>query len=289
MSMENKMTHSTSERAAIFRNLHEGNGLMLPNAWDAASARIFETAGFPAIGTTSSGIAYTRGLRDGQRITRDAMMVEIANIARAVEVPVTADIEAGYGAAPADVAITVRDALAAGAAGINLEDNTRRPASATLLFGVGEQAERIAAARAAANQQGIEIIINDRTDTLLTSQGRDVEERLEMTAERGAAYLAAGADLVFVPGVLELSLVRRLVAMIPGPISLMARPGGPPASELFAAGARRVSIGQIAMLAALGTVAAAAAEIRDSGTWSTIAASFFGFAEAEKLFDLTPA
>jgi 2-methylisocitrate lyase-like PEP mutase family enzyme len=270
--------------ALQFRDLNRRGGLLLPNAWDAASACVFEKAGFPAIGTTSAGIAYSRGWRDGQHIERAAMVREISVIANAVHVPVTADIEAGYGPRLADVTETVEAALDAGAIGVNLEDNTHG-AREEPLYGVDEQAARIAAARAVADRRGIALVINARTDTFLAQVGADIEERTAATIERGRAYLKAGADLVFVPLVVDRVLVRRLADGIGGPVSLMVLPGAPSAEILFAAGARRISIGQTAMLAALGVIAEIADEMRQKGTWSSIERSFYGFGEAESLFD----
>jgi 2-methylisocitrate lyase-like PEP mutase family enzyme len=212
------------------------------------------------------------------------MMREITVIASAVRVPVTADIEAGYGHRPADVAETVEAALDAGAVGVNLEDNTHG-ARKEPLYGIDEQAARIAAARAAADRRGIALVINARTDTFLAEVGADIEERTAATIERGRAYLKAGADLVFVPLVVDAVLVRRLADGIAGPISLMILPGAPSAETLFAAGAKRISIGQTAMLAALGVVAEIAEEMRQKGTWSAIERSFYGFGEAEGLFE----
>src|SRR5262245_22790086 len=269
--------------AARFRDLNRKGGLLLPNAWDAASARIFEKAGFPAIGTTSAGIAYSRGWRDGQQIERAEMMREIAVIARAVRVPVTADIEAGYGHRPADVAETVEAVLDAGAVGVNLEDNTNG-AREEPLYGIDEQAARIAAARAAADRRGIALVINARTDTFLAEVGADIEERVAATIARGRAYLKAGADLIFVTLVVDPTIVRRLVDGIGGPLSLMILPDAPSAATLLAAGATRISIGQTAMLAALGAVAEIAEEMRQKGTWSAIERSFYGFGEAESHF-----
>jgi 2-methylisocitrate lyase-like PEP mutase family enzyme len=269
--------------ALQFRELNRKGGLLLPNAWDAASARIFENAGFPAIGTTSAGIAYSRGRRDGQQIDRDTMAREIAVIANAVQVPATADIEAGYGDRPADVAETVEAALEAGAVGVNLEDNTQG-ARQESLYRIDEQAARIAATRAAADRRGIALVINARTDTFLAEVGADAEERRAATIERGRAYLKAGADLVFVPLVVDPALVRRLADALDGRISLMTLPDAPSAATLFAAGAKRISIGQTAMLAALGVVAEIADEMRRKGTWSSIERSFYGFGEAENLF-----
>ena len=173
-----------------FRELNRAGRLLLPNAWDAASARIFEAAGFAAIGTTSAGIAYARGLRDGQQITRDAMLEEIRTIVNAVACPVTADIEAGYGPAPDDVASTVEAVLEAGAVGVNLEDSGL--AGESPLFSVGDQMRRLEAARAAADRHGIALVINARTDTFMLGLGRGVEERVSMTVERGRAYLGRG-------------------------------------------------------------------------------------------------
>ncbi|MDQ3692528.1 MAG: isocitrate lyase/phosphoenolpyruvate mutase family protein [Chloroflexota bacterium] len=271
------------KRAAAFQELNRAGGLLLPNAWDAASARVFETTGFPAIGTTSSGIANARGLGDAELIGRDGSVREIASITAAVSVPVTADIESGYGPSPADVATTVAAVLDAGAVGVNLEDNTHGTGEQPL-FRIDEQTARIAAARATAADRGVPLVINARTDTFILQLGDTVDERLAMTGERGRAYLEAGADLVFIPLVVDLDLVRRLATAIGGPISLMAMPGAPAASELFAAGASRVSLGQTAMLATMGALRAIAEDIRDTGTWTTIERGFYGFGEADALF-----
>ena len=283
------MTRSDlASRAARFKALNDAGGLRLPNAWDAASARLFQAAGFPAIGTTSAGIAWSRGMLDAEVITRDAMMREIAAIADAVDVPVTADIEAGYGPSPLDVAATVEATLDAGAVGINLEDNTNAGAAAadgkSPLFSIDLQASRIAAARAVADGRGIAMVINARTDPFLMGLGADDEERLAMSIERGRAYLKAGADLVFIPVLVDPAQVRRAVEAIGGPISLMALPGAPSADTWFAAGAARVSLGPLAMMAALGVIRDIAAEFRDTGTWTSIERTFYGFAETKALF-----
>ncbi len=284
------MTRSElASRAARFKALNDAGGLRLPNAWDAASARLFQAAGFPAIGTTSAGIAWSHGMLDAELITRDAMMREIAAIADAVDVPVTADIEAGYGPSPLDVAATVEATLDAGAVGINLEDNTNAGAGAagdgkSPLFSIDLQAARIAAARAVADGRGIAMVINARTDPFLMGLGADDEERLAMSIERGRAYLKAGADLVFIPVLVDPAQVRRAVDAIGGPISLMALPGAPSADTWFAAGAARVSLGPLAMMAALGVIRDIAAEFRDTGTWTSIERTFYGFAETKALF-----
>jgi 2-methylisocitrate lyase-like PEP mutase family enzyme len=269
-----------------FRELNRAGRLLLPNAWDAASARIFEAAGFAAIGTTSAGIAYARGLRDGQQITRDAMLEEIRTIVNAVACPVTADIEAGYGPAPDDVASTVEAVLEAGAVGVNLEDSGL--AGESPLFSVGDQMRRLEAARAAADRHGIALVINARTDTFMLGLGRDVEERVSMTVERGRAYLGSGADLVFVPLLVDPDVVRRVADGLGGPLSLMALPGAPAAEALFAAGASRVSLGHTAMLAMLGALRDLAREVKETGRWTAIERTFYGNREAYELFAPKP-
>jgi len=276
------MTTSTKYKAEIFHNLSTQGHLLLPNAWDAASARIFEAAGFPAIGTTSAGIAYSRGFCDGQHISREEMMHEVAIIVRAVDIPVTADIEAGYGPGADDVAETVRAVIDAGAVGINLEDNAH--GRALPLVDITLQAERIAAAKSVGERQGVALTVNARTDVFLFGLGADETERTAMAIERGCAYLAAGADLIFVPGLLDTRIAQNLSEAFEGRLNLMAMPGAPAASTLFNAGAQRVSLGPTVMLASLGNIQNIARELQQTGTWSSIETAFFGFAEAEALF-----
>jgi 2-methylisocitrate lyase-like PEP mutase family enzyme len=275
--------HTVQTGAVQFRELNQAGRLLLPNAWDAASARVFEEAGFPAIGTTSAGIAYAEGHRDAECIGRDAMVRAVAKIVKVVSVPVSADIEGGYGPSTADVAHTVDAVVDAGVAGVNLEDADRYRGLAPL-FTVDEQCRRIAGARDIAERRGVPLVINARTDTFLLNLGADVDERVAMTVDRGARYLAAGADLVFVPLLVDTTVIARLARELPGPISLMALPGAPAAGELFAAGAARVSIGQMGMLAALGTLKCVAEELIRHGTWRAIERTFYGFGEAEMLF-----
>ncbi|WP_440216094.1 isocitrate lyase/PEP mutase family protein [Chromobacterium piscinae] len=265
-----------------FRQLNLQGRLMLPNAWDAASARLFEAAGHPAIATTSGGIAYARALGDAQRIAREAMLGEIARIAASVAVPVSADIEAGYGLTPEEVALTVKGAIEAGAVGVNLEDNGhgRLPQP---LFDVAAQCERLAAARQAAGQMDAPLWINARVDTYLLDLGWTPERRLEETLARGNAYLAAGADMVFVPGLSDVAEAAWLAQRLHGPLNLMALPGVAGADPWFDAGARRVSLGVGPMLAVMGLIARMADEARQ-GAWPTVAEYDYGYAKAEALF-----
>jgi 2-methylisocitrate lyase-like PEP mutase family enzyme len=270
-------------RAGKFLELNLAGKLILPNAWDVVSARVFEQAGFPAIGTTSAGVAWSRGSRDGEHIGRDAMMREVAAIARATQCPVTADVEAGYGSSAAAVATTVEAVLDAGAVGINLEDAASDPGSKSL-FSVAEQSARVAAAREVAERKGVHLVINARTDTFLLGLGETPEERVAMTIERGVEYLRAGADIVFVPYLLDVALISQVARSFNGRLSLMATPDAPSAAELFAAGAKRVSLGPIAMLATLGLLRDIATEARQSGSWRTIAQHGCAFRDVEGLF-----
>ncbi len=266
------------EKADILFKLHQqGSTLLLPNAWDVASAKVFEAAGFPAVATTSAGVAFANGYPDGQKISRDEMVGLIKRIAAALTVPLTADIEGGYGPTPDDVAATVKGVVDAGAAGINLEDNNGEPSA---LFGVEAQENRIKAARDAS---GKALVINARTDVFLHQVGPEAS-RLEETIFRAKAYLSAGADSIFVPGVVDKATIETLVMEIPAPINIMAGPGAPSAPELFALGVRRVSVGVAAMMATMGLAREIAHELRDSGTYEHIAKHPFSYGEASLLF-----
>ncbi|WP_199154364.1 isocitrate lyase/phosphoenolpyruvate mutase family protein [Chromobacterium sp. ASV23] len=266
-----------------FRQLNIQGKLLLPNAWDAASARLFEAAGHPALATTSGGIAYARGWRDAQRIGREAMLSEIAAIVRGVDVPVSADIEAGYGLSPQDVAVTVRGAMEAGAVGVNLEDNGHG-ALAQPLFSIESQCARLAAARQMADALNAPLWINARVDTYLLDLGLSAERRFAETLARGNAYLAAGADMVFVPGLVDVVEAARLVRALNGPLNLMALPGVAGASDWFDVGVARVSLGAGPMLAVMGLVRRMADEAR-LGEWPSMLGHHYGFAEAEGLFE----
>jgi 2-methylisocitrate lyase-like PEP mutase family enzyme len=237
--------------------LHTGPGFVLPNAWDAGSARVLEQVGFPAIATTSAGIAWSCGVADGGTMTRDAMLERVAAIVDAVDVPVTADLEAGYGDDATQVAQTIARAVELGAAGANIED-----AEGGRLFPVDAAVGRVAAARAAAPIGTF--VLNARTDTYLTNP---TGEPFDDTVERAARYLDAGADCIFVPGVVELDTIRRLAAAIPGPFNVVAGLANTiDAPTLVAAGVRRISLGGSLARAALTTLERAARELAESGT-----------------------
>jgi 2-methylisocitrate lyase-like PEP mutase family enzyme len=227
---------SQREKAEELRRLHAApEPLVLVNAWDAVSARVVAGApGARAIATASWSIAAARGLPDGEALSREAMVEAVAVVARAVELPVTADLERGYG----DVRLTIESALEAGAVGCNLEDSDGKGG----LWPAAEHAAVVAAARAAGDAAGIPLVINARTDVYL----EDVippDERLVAALERGAAYLEAGADCIFVPGVRDLETLEALAKDMGGPVSVLGGAGGPALAELARIGIARVSYG----------------------------------------------
>lgn len=273
------------QRADAFRRLHQresGSLLVLPNAWDAMSARVIEEAGARAIATTSAGVAWALGRRDGEGLTRDQMINAVERITRVVRVPVTADVERGYGdGTPADVAETVRRVIGAGAVGINLEDAPGRD-GATLME-VDAQVERIAAAREAASGEGVELFINARVDVYLAQAGPP-DGRFDEAVRRARAYASAGADGAFVPGVADGETIRALAATIPLPLNVMAGRGASPGiEELRALGVARVSIGPALTLAVMGQIRRAAAEILEGGTYTAMEGGL-AFADADALF-----
>jgi 2-methylisocitrate lyase-like PEP mutase family enzyme len=255
------------QKAKTLRELHDGV-LVLPNAWDAGSAAMIAAAGAKAIATTSAGVSWALGRRDGQQLTREEMAAAIARIVAAVDLPVTADVEGGYGPDPDAVAETVRAVIATGAVGINLEDS--QPTGGQL-FSPEAQAERVAAARAAAAKGGLpQFFVNVRTDVYLFGIGAP-EGRLDDVLARAAAYTQAGADGLFVPGLLDLDTLTTLASKVSLPVNVMAGPGAPDVAALAQAGVRRVSLGMAITQAAYTLARKAAAEMLGTGTYEVIA------------------
>jgi len=268
-----------SEQAQAFRLLHDGPAILtLPNAWDVATARLVEDAGFPAIATTSAGVAWALGYPDGERISRGEMLEVVRRIAAAVRVPVTADVEGGYGATPEAAADTARGVIDAGAVGLNLEDGTADGGLLDLALHV----ERIQAARAAGASAGVSIVINARTDAFEV-KGWDAGRRFTEAVRRANAYRAAGADCLFVPHVSDGDTIGRLAREIDGPLNVIAGPPAPPIRELERLGVRRASLGPRVVQAALGLVRRVATELRDRGTYESMAELLIPFAELQRL------
>jgi 2-methylisocitrate lyase-like PEP mutase family enzyme len=255
-------------KAAAFRVLHAGRDiLLLPNVWDVASARLIEDSGFKAAATSSAGIAFSLGYPDGQRISREQMLAVIARIAKAVRVPVTADVEAGYGKTPEDAGRTARAVVEAGAVGMNLEDAVAD--SPSVLVELPLQLEKIRAVREMASRLRIPLVLNARTDMYLLQIG-DPAERYDETVRRLSAFREAGADCVFAPGLRDAPTIGRLVADLKCPINILAGPGSPSVPELSKLGVARVSLGSATMRATVGCLRRIAQELKATGTYSNL-------------------
>lgn len=259
---------SLGETAATFVALHRpGAPLLLPNAWDPLSARIVEAAGAPAVATTSAGVAWALGAADGDHIDRDSVLALTGRVVAAVGVPVTADIESGFGVSAADVGVMVQGVLAVGAVGANIEDV--HPSDPAALRDPKEQAERLAAARSVADAAGVPFYVNARVDTYLRGVG-DPAGRFADTVARAQVYLEAGASGVFVPGVVDVPTVARLAAEIDGPLNVLAGAGAPSVSEFAAVGVARISLGSSVASAAYAVAQRAARELFESGTYTSV-------------------
>lgn len=253
------------EKAEQFLALHKAPGiLVLPNAYDVASACVLADVGFDAIATTSGGCAFSLGYQDGEHLARDDMAAVIARIAEAVNLPVSADMEAGYGTAPSAVADTTAATIEAGAVGINIEDSTKSGKRALLDFDLS--VERIHAARRAADNAGLHLVINGRTDVYSVG-GTDDEACFQESTRRANAYLQAGADCAFIIGVSQADLIKRLAGAVDGPLNVLAGANSPSVAELEALGVKRVSIGSGFAKAALTLVKQAAEELKTQGTY----------------------
>jgi len=256
------------KKADAFRAMHRGpKALLLPNVWDVASARIIEEAGFGALATTSAGIAFSLGYPDGQKISREEMLARVARIARAMKVPVTADVEAGYGDRAEDAARTAQAVIEAGAVGVNLEDGTGDPEHP--LADLSLQLDKIRAVREAALKTGVLLVLNARTDVYLDQVGPAHLHYFE-TINRARAYRDAGADCIFVPGVRDLETIGKLVKDLQCPVNVLAGPGSLSVPELEKLGVARVSLGSGPMRATLGLLRRMAEEVKTSGTYSTL-------------------
>jgi 2-methylisocitrate lyase-like PEP mutase family enzyme len=275
------------DKAVAFRNLHRGPGiLVLPNAWDAVSARLFEQAGFPAVATTSGGIATLFGFPDGQNIPRRLMLEVLGHIAALVSVPVSADLERGYGDTPEEIGETILTAIRLGVVGANLEDGTGEPAKP--VKEVERQVEIIKAVRKAAEVAEVPFFLNARIDLYL----REVEsedERFQETVRRAHAYREAGADCIFPIGVKDRELIRRLAREIPAPINILALPDSPTISELQDWGVARVTFGSGLMRATMPLVREMAKELREIGSCAPLAKNEFPTTAVKELFSSSAA
>lgn len=261
---EDQEKKDQEKKAKALIALHSGGDpLLLPNVWDVASARVVEAAGFPAVATSSAGVAFSLGYPDGENIPREKMLAAVARIALAVKVPVTADVEAGYGPTPADAARTARSVIEAGAVGMNLEDSTGN--SKQPLVELPLQLEKIRAVRETAESSHVPLVLNARTDVYLLQVGAPAT-RYDEAIRRLRAFRDAGADCVFVPGLADAPTIARIVSDLQHPVNILAGPGSLSVFELHKLGVARISLGSGPMRAALGLLRRLAQELKTKGT-----------------------
>lgn len=248
---------SQNDKARDFGKLHvPGRPLILFNAWDAGSARVIARSGAKAIGTSSWSVAAACGCEDGENLSREVAIQIFGRIAKATDLPVSVDIESGYGTSPAEVGETVRQAIESGAIGFNLEDSV--PGDGTLRA-IAEQVERISAARSAILESGIECFLNARTDVYFQpAPAEHGQEAMAAALERAEAYARAGANGLFAPGLSDLSAIRQIASRSPLPLNVMIGDDSPPIGALCEAGVARVSYGPAPYAVAMGALEARA-------------------------------
>jgi 2-methylisocitrate lyase-like PEP mutase family enzyme len=247
--------------AEDFRRLHERGLLILPNAWDAGSARLVESVGAKAVATSSAAVAWSHGYPDGDQLPVALLVATVTSIVRVVRVPVSVDIEGGYAADAAGVGETVARVIDAGGVGINLEDGTASP---DLLCA------KIEAARKAASRAGVALFVNARTDVYLEALA-PAERRVDESLARAARYKAAGADGIFVPGVIDPAAIRAIAGAVGLPLNVLARLGLPEAAELEGLGVRRLSAGSGIASALFGSMATLATAFLGDGDSAPLA------------------
>jgi len=269
-----------SSKAEILRKLHlQDRAVVFPNVWDATSARLVEELGYPAVATTSAGIANMLGYADGENISRDEMLSIVAIIARVVRVPVTADMEAGYANTADQMYETATALIRAGGVGLNLEDSEENESR---LIDLPLYLDKVAAVREAGTKLGVQLVLNARTDAYWW-RGAQPATRLSDTIKRANAFRQAGADCVFVPGLKDLNDIRSFLKESPGPLNVLGGPGVPSIPELEAAGVRRVSIGSGGYRTAIGIMQRLARQLKEQGTYDLIAGHSIPFVETNRL------
>lgn len=272
--------HIQIQRAQRFRALHDRRRvLLLPNAWDAGSARIFADIGFDAVATTSAGVAWALGYPDGEGTPLDEVLAVVERIVRVTPLPVTVDFEAGYGDSPEAVAANVRRLIETGAVGINLEDGVRHE----YLRDIDDAARRVAAARQAADEAGVPIVINARVDNWMVGGDDDEDTRVAEALRRARAYLEAGADCIYPIGVSSPELIGRLCAAIDAPVNVGVRPGLPDMAELGRLGVARVSAATRLATVAFSAACDAAKRMRAGGRFDGLDSSL-AYGDIQRLF-----
>lgn len=272
----NRTEQAELARAFLARH-HAPPVLLLPNVWDAMSARIFVAAGFHALATTSGGVAWALGYPDGECAPWPEVTAATARIVRTAQVAVSADIEAGYGATPAEVGAHVADIIQAGVVGINLEDGLHGS-----IRTISDATARLRSARQAADKEGVPIVLNARCDIYHMQQG-DEETRFGATVERCKAYLAAGADCVYPFGLRDPRTIALLIEAVGAPVNVTGRPGMADSAALERAGVARITIASAPTLVVMSAIQKLAVELHATGSFGMLGASL-RHPDAQKLF-----
>ena len=271
---------SQAERAEDFRALHRKDRiLVLPNAWDAASARVFENAGFPAVATSSAGMMVSLGYPDGEVIDRNEFVKTVSRIAKLLTVPLSVDVVAGFGETPDEVVATVRDVIKAGAVGVNIEDFIHAEKK---MFPVEVQIEKVKAVKRLGESMKVPIVINARTDALRYAGGDDTA-KLKEAIRRASAYRDAGADCVYPMGLIDPSLISTFVKAVRFPTNVMVRKGLPPVKDLERLGVARISFGPSASYAAMGLLKRISREVLENGTYDSLLDGSISYDELNSL------
>jgi 2-methylisocitrate lyase-like PEP mutase family enzyme len=271
---------SQAEKAEEFRRMHDRKRiLILPNAWDVPSARVFEDEGFPAVATSSAGVMVSLGYQDGQEIGIDELASVVGRIAKVLSVPLSADVVAGFGATPADVAKAVGKVIASGAVGVNIEDFIHET---KVLVPVEDQLSRLRALKELQRTSGVPFVINARTDAFRYALGEQ-DARLNEAIRRGIAYRDAGADCVYPMGLVDAGSIAAYVTALNFPVNVMVRKGLPPVAELQRLGVARVSFGPSASYAAMGLLKRASREVLEKGTYEALTEGAISFDELNSL------
>ena len=259
---------SQIEKAEEFRSLHQTKRiLILPNAWDVPSARVFEDADFPAVATSSAALSVSLGHPDGEKIGKDELFSVVKKIAGIISIPLSADIESGFGSSIDQLSDTIRRVIDAGAVGINIEDISNFEQKS--LLPIEKQVDRIRAIRRVSDSLGVPLVINARTDAYRFVVG-DEKSKLEEAIRREKAYEAAGADCLYPMGLNDKEGIATFVKAVNKPVNIMARKGAPTISELEKIGVKRLSLGPAAMYASMGLLRRIAQELKQKGTYDTL-------------------
>ncbi|MFF2777389.1 isocitrate lyase/phosphoenolpyruvate mutase family protein [Streptomyces sp. NPDC058052] len=267
-----------ASKAEAFRRLHEKGVFVVANAWDAGSARLLAGVGFAALATTSAGLATSLGRPDGHGlVTRDEALANAAAIAAGTSLPVTADLESGYGGTGQEVADTIRLAAQAGLAGASVEDTTGDPGAP--VRDVAEAVDRVTAAVEAARSVSSGFVLTARADNFLYGRAD-----LADTIARLQAFEAAGADVLYAPGLPDAAAIRAVCSSVGRPVNVLASPAAGSVAELAELGVRRVSLGSAFARAALGGLLAAASEVSEHGTFGFLAGTP-AYARVNSLFE----